>query len=407
MERGQPQTLRLHNRRAVVQQLALAGLSSRALLARDLMLSPVTIGKVVADLLQEGILEQVSSNEADSAAGNLAKPVGEVTFDEESRPGRPSQWVRLQTNKPLLLAIQIGVRTTRLALMGAAVADDVWQASFATGAKPATWWKRLNEKTAESPFAEAINGSLRGIVVSLPGIVDETNSKVIHCPNLHWLAGSQIMAELQSRFGLRTVGVQEIRALAMGHARAVPEADDFLLVDFGEGVGAAAVQHRRIMATPSPVHGEIGHTPIPGNDRACGCGMVGCVETLLSREGLLATASQAMGRNFHWRELRKMLDECDGLPGWLKPSLEQMGIVIASALNLTGLKHVVITGSLNELPAFVTEALCNTIVDKSMLSRFSSVTCGSASRRRLMGLSQAGLDRVLLAESALATGEAV
>ena len=66
--------------------------------------------------------------------------------------------------------------------------------------------------------------------------------------------------------------VQEIRALALGHLTADPAAQDFLLVDFGEGVGGAIVLEGKLYSPSTPLSGELGHTPVPGNRRLCGCG---------------------------------------------------------------------------------------------------------------------------------------
>ncbi len=60
----------------------------------------------------------------------------------------------------------------------------------------------------------------------------------------------------------------------------IPDCEDFLLVDFGEGVGGAIIVEGKPLANPLPISGEIGHTPVPGNRRPCGCGAVGCMETL-------------------------------------------------------------------------------------------------------------------------------
>ena len=53
-------------------------------------------------------------------------------------------------------------------------------------------------------------------------------------------------------------------------------------------VGGAIIVDGKPLANPLPISGEIGHTPVLGNARPCGCGAVGCMETLVSLRGLLA-----------------------------------------------------------------------------------------------------------------------
>ena len=85
------------------------------------------------------------------------------------------------------------------------------------------------------------------------------------------------------------VVVQEIRALALGHQVHSKQNDSSLMIDTGFGVGGAVVVDGNLQHGPLPLSAELGHTPIHGNRRACGCGGLGCLETLLGRRGLLRT----------------------------------------------------------------------------------------------------------------------
>src|SRR5215475_14736395 len=86
--------------------------------------------------------------------------------------------------------------------------------------------------------------------------------------------------------------MQEERALALGHQAVQPGSDGFLLVDFGEGVGGTIVIGGKLYTNPLPLSGEVGHTLVRGNQRACGCGAIGCLETLVSTRGLLRTFAE-------------------------------------------------------------------------------------------------------------------
>ena len=144
--------------------------------------------------------------------------------------------------------------------------------------------------------------------------------------------------------------VQEERALALGHHLAHPDCEDFLLVDFGEGVGGAIIVDGKPLANPLPISGEIGHTPVLGNRRQCGCGATGCMETLVSLRGLLESFSIATrGGKKSWAQLREHIVQ-DGIEPWLAHSLDAAAAIIAGSLNVLGLRRVVITGSLTELP---------------------------------------------------------
>ncbi len=190
--------------------------------------------------------------------------------------------------------------------------------------------------------------------------------------------------------------VQEERALALGHHLANPDCEDFLLVDFGEGVGGAIIVEGKPLANPLPISGEIGHTPVPGNVRPCGCGAVGCMETLVSLRGLLESFSEvAPDAENSWGALCEFISKGD-IPAWLARALDAAAAAIAGALNVLGLRRVVITGSLTEMPPVVMDYLSHAVRNGAMWARFGEVECVSAPRRRTAGLVAVGIDRLVV-----------
>src|SRR5262249_22170738 len=151
----------------------------------------------------------------------------------------------------------------------------------------AHWAKKLSS-TCEA----FVTRGVKSVVVSLPGVVEEVTGRVLLSPNLRWSERENLAQVLESLFNVPVLFVQEIRALALGHLSIEPDAGDFLLVDSGTGVGSAAITNGRLYTGPLPLSGELGHIPVLGNDRPCGCGLSGCVETLISRRGILASAQE-------------------------------------------------------------------------------------------------------------------
>jgi predicted NBD/HSP70 family sugar kinase len=310
--------------------------------------------------------------------------------------GRPGRLLGLDGKRARLVGIELGVTTTRVALLTlAGETREEWTLEWETEESAEGWFKAM----AIAVKRLRVRG-LRGAVASVPGIVDEGAGCIMFSPNLHWTEGEELAGRLGEVWGVPAVLVQEERALALGHQlQGGGEEEDFLLVDFGDGVGGAMVVGRRLYTSPLPLSGELGHTPVIGNRRRCGCGAVGCVESLVSQRGLLRSFAEARGgRKAGWDELVRAVEE-GGVPGWLEGTLEAMATVIAGALNVLGLRRVVLTGSLTELPATVCDHLSDAIVRGSMWGRFGSVRCETASRRRALGLVAVGLDRLLLPES--------
>ncbi len=190
--------------------------------------------------------------------------------------------------------------------------------------------------------------------------------------------------------------VQEIAALAIGHMSAQPEDRDFLLVDFGESVGGSVMIGGVPSASPLPLCGGLGHTPVAGGDRLCVCGGIGCMETLASRRGLVASFAAAHPRRPRtWRSLTAHVKRA-GVEPWLAATLDASATTIAGAINVLGMRKVLITGSLTELTPAVMDHLSDAIERSAMWARFGQVLCRPAPRRRAAGLAVAAIDRVLL-----------
>jgi len=381
-----PASLRRTNQRTVISLLLRLGSASRADLAKVAGISQPTAGKITSELLDLGVLQEAGSTAGEGSDGANSSP----------RLGRPGQLLRLDDRRRRFVVVELGVSETRLAALPVAVKlCDEWSRSFPTPKSPEAWLKKLKPLAAELGDAQ-----LWGVLISVPGIVDESAGRVLFSPNLHWLEKIDLTAMVGEMWNLPAVLVQEIRALAWGHLTAEPEGEDFLLVDFGQGVGGAIVLDGKLYAQPKPLSGEFGHTPVSGNQRRCGCGAVGCLETLVSERGLLESFRMNATDESHGKDgspwdalVRRTRDR--GLEPWLREALDATAKVIAGALNVLGVHRVVVTGLLTELPGAV-EYLDQDIRSGALWARFGQVVCRAAPRRRTAGLVAAGLDRLVL-----------
>ena len=369
----------------MVHLLARLGTASRAELAKAAGISQPTAGKITQELLRLGIVQEVDDDPGKA----------EDEGNGGGRIGRPGRLLRLNGDQTRFLVVQMGVAQTSVAALPVAVADDDhWSHSFDTPASADAWIERLRASVPELDL-----DLLWGVLISVPGIVDERAGRVLFSPNLHWTEKVNLPELLREVWPVPVLLVQEIRALALGHLAAESHGEDFLLVDFGQGVGGAIVQRGKLYDNNLPLCGELGHTPVLGNERVCGCGATGCVETLVSRRGLLQSWAEAgWGGVCTWPELRTHLTGRT-LPEWFQRSLKAAAAIIAGALNVLGLRRAVITGSLTELPPMVLEHLASRVTQDAMWARFGEVICQSAPRRRAMGLVGLGVDRLLVPDT--------
>jgi predicted NBD/HSP70 family sugar kinase len=367
--------LRQMNQRRIVEVMARLGRASRVELARVSGISQPTVTRIVDQLLSKSILMESDEQAVEVVPGIM---------------GRPSTPLQLDTRRPRFATIQVGVRKTRLAVLPVAIpAKDVWTQEFDSPSTLDQWAKGLS-----AAWESCRARTLQAVVVSLPGVVDEETGRVLLSPNLRWTESADFARQLRSILGhVEIVFSQEIRALALGHIAANTEVRDFLLVDAGSGLGAAVVLHGRLFDGALPLSGEIGHTPVLGNQRPCGCGAKGCSETLISRHGMLISAKEN-GLPDDWPELLKVLQK-KPLPKWMVKTLETAAVTIASALNVLGVRDVVLTGAFSELPGECIRYLEEKIQADAMWGRFGTITCRTAARHRQAGMVSMAIDRTL------------
>lgn len=123
--------------------------------------------------------------------------------------------------------------------------------------------------------------------VGSPGLIDQAGGRVLECPNLQDLQEVPLRDELARRLGVPSSSVvlendANVAAIGehwLGAGRGV---DDLLVVTLGTGVGGGLVLGGELYAGPGGMAGEIGHVVVDPRGPRCGCGRLGCLETLAS-----------------------------------------------------------------------------------------------------------------------------
>jgi glucokinase len=133
--------------------------------------------------------------------------------------------------------------------------------------------------------------------VGLPGIVDRRTSRLQGVPNLPALAALKdvdLAGELARRADCPAFLENDGNTAGLAEAwrGAGRDASSVLYVTLGTGVGGAIVLEGRLWRGHSGYAGEVGHIQIDPRGRPCGCGSVGCVETIVGIAGWVRRAGE-------------------------------------------------------------------------------------------------------------------
>ena len=275
---ARPDAIRRHNLALVLDHIHRDGALTRAELTQRLEVSRSTMGALVGDLIELGVVAEVV-------------PVG------GSGVGRPSHVVGPHESGPYVVAVDVDVTqvtTAAVGIGGAVLARRVVHIDD-DGTQP--------EKVADVVVAslrevsDATGRSLApaGIGVSVPGTIDRYTGQVAVAPNLEWhdVAFGRILADSVPAPSRITVANDADLAALAEHRRGVTRGiDEFVFLLGRIGVGAGIITNGKALRGRDGYAGEIGHNVVDANGPACHCGKHGCVETYIGEGALLRLAGR-------------------------------------------------------------------------------------------------------------------
>jgi glucokinase len=141
--------------------------------------------------------------------------------------------------------------------------------------------------------------SLFGIGIAIPGPVN-SEGVINFCANLNIGYDFDIVTAIKERFNkqnLKVVVGNDANLAAYGEYKVLGRSNisNLVFITLGTGVGGGVIVNNKLVVGARGSAGEIGHMPYDlNNNRKCGCGGVGCVETVAGTAGMIQTANDLM-----------------------------------------------------------------------------------------------------------------
>lgn len=148
----------------------------------------------------------------------------------------------------------------------------------------------------ESPFEW---DQVEGVGLGIAGFLDIPNGIVTFSPNLG-LRNVPLRTVLEEKLG-KTVKINNdanVAALGEAWAGAGKDVGHCVMYTLGTGVGGGIIINDKIVEGYAGKAGELGHIQIVPDLEAiqCGCGKMGCLETVSSATGIIRMAKDAVAR---------------------------------------------------------------------------------------------------------------
>ncbi len=263
------------------EKVRAAGLIPRVQLAKDLGVSPASVTSLVAELIDAGLIEEVSAPR-----------------DGDPGRGRPAVALGVRAKAHYVAGMKISDREHTAVIVdfaGTLLADDV--VSRKPGAMTLDDMLNSVETLLARVCAKAglAREDLSGIGVGVPGFVDSADGVVLWSSVLLDRA-VPLAAAAQARLGLpvfidNDANMVALAELWFGAGRAL---SDFAVVTIEHGVGMGFVMNHRIYRGAQRLGLELGHTKVQLDGALCRCGQRGCLEAYVADYALAREATTAL-----------------------------------------------------------------------------------------------------------------
>jgi predicted NBD/HSP70 family sugar kinase len=334
---ARPDAMRRHNLALILAQVHRDGALTRAELTARLGLSRSTIGALVSDLADLGLVQE-------------SVPSG------GTRAGRPSHVVGPHPAGPFVVAVDVDVTqviAAAIGIGGAVLARHVTPIPSAERATPERVAQMILDSVATLREMAGLCDAPVSIGVSVPGTVDRHNGTVGLAPNLGWRDSpfGAILTELASPHVPVVIGNDADLAILAEHMRGNARGcDDAVFLIGRTGVGAGIIVNGEPLRGHDGHAGEIGHNVVDLSGPRCHCGKRGCLETYVGDSALLALAEH--GRQDDESAAAVFREARDGsakAADAVRAVAAALGRAIAGLVNTLNPERVLLGGSFSDV----------------------------------------------------------
>lgn len=339
------ETVRRANLSAIVRELHGRGPLSRSELVARTGLTRSAIRGLIGELVVAGL-----------ASEGRAVSLG--------TPGRPSPLVRLNPEGAVVLALDIAVDSMAGAIVGLGggvlelIRVEQPRGHSSVDEVVAELVELANTVLARRPADEP----LVGIGVAVVGVVRRTDGLVSMAPNLGWRdvpLGERLGRAMAVSVPISIANEADLGALAEHRRGAAVGTDDVLLISGEVGVGGGLIVDGRPLTGSAGYGGEVGHIPVNPDGATCRCGSVGCWETEIGEDVLLARAGHPQGGGHGEVDavLREAADGSETARAALDHVGRWLGLGLAGLVNVFNPRLIVLGGRFGRIHPFVSRTL--------------------------------------------------
>ncbi|MER5390496.1 ROK family protein [Saccharopolyspora sp. NPDC002686] len=321
--------------------------------------------------------------------------------------GRPAHRLAIAPRTGAVLAADVGVHSTRLAVadLGQDVlAESEVELEISVGPEPSldvlTDHLRKLLAAAEMPPEK-----VKALVMGLPGPVDSKLGMPVRPPIMPGWDGFPVAETMADRFSCTASVDNDVNLMALGEARALSvEESPLLFLKVGTGIGGGIVSAGGELHRGSDgAAGDIGHIRVPGaDDVVCQCGNVGCVEAVASADAVLRALRTEDGGPRNVEDLAQLLRDGDATAvRQVRTAAATIGEVVAMLVHFYNPKRIVLGGLITAAADDLLAGIRSVVYRRALPLATRNLSLANSTLGRSAGLAGAvvaGIENVLSAD---------
>lgn len=355
MRRGTFKLMKSVNKSIILNMIRTSQPVSRAQIAKKSKLTPPTVSSIVKELIAQGIVKE----------SELGKSSG----------GRKPTMLYINNDAFYIIGVDAGPQAVRCILTD--LSGQVYEKTSCRLEFPITNDQFLNV------LIENIHSILKsttvtsekilGIGVAMHGVVEAESGTSLIAPNLK-LKNIPIKARLEEEFDLPIKVENDARAMALGESwlGGHGSSNSMVAVNIGHGVGAGIVSNGKLFHGASGLAGEFGHMTIDMNGRVCECGNRGCLQTVISGEGIVKRALEKIEYKGKLNTLtaetifERAQNNDETSIAVLKETGEMIGIGLTNLIHILNPGKVVLGGGVMKSRDYILPSIKKTIEERAL-----------------------------------------
>lgn len=209
--------------------------------------------------------------------------------------------------------------------------------------------KDLTEYIEDYMRSPELVGEAESVAIGFPATVSRDKMTVVQAPNVKYMENLPVVTFLQDKLQL-PVYIEKDVCMTVHYDMdklQIPEKGVLCGIYFGTGIGNVVCVDGELFSGKNGAAGELGHLPVPGCNEVCGCGNIGCMESIAGGKYL----AKLCRKKYPDIYIGDIFKKCSGEKEIME-FVDRMAMAVAAEVNILDPDYVIVGGGVPNMVGF-------------------------------------------------------